>query len=244
MTASTPLVGLTTYAENASWGPWTRDVALVPAVYYELVAAAGARPLLIPQMNRHPEGAVAGSANVIASLDALVVIGGLDVDPALYGASPDPELGRVDQNRDRSEMGLLLAAIEADLPVLAICRGHQLLNVALGGTLIQHVPDVVGSTEHQPAGGAFTHHEISCTPGTRTAGIFGETPVVACSHHQAIDRVAESLEVTAWSLEGPGIAPLVEAVERPASRFCVGVQWHPEETGDIRPFEALVAAIA
>jgi anthranilate synthase component 2/putative glutamine amidotransferase len=242
VTASIPLVGLTTYAENASWGPWKRDVALVPAAYYELVAAAGGRPVLIPQARRHPGGAAAGSAKVIAALDALVVIGGLDVDPALYGEPADPELGRVDPDRDLSELGLLRAAIDADVPVLAICRGHQLLNVALGGTLIQHVPDVVGNIVHQPAGGAFTTHEVTCLAGTRTARIFGEAPVVACSHHQAIGRLAEGLEATAWSIEAQGVAPLVEAVERPASRFCVGVQWHPEETGDARPFDALIAA--
>jgi len=243
MSASVPLVGLTTYTAQAAWGPFDQPSAVIGSSYYELVASAGARPLLLPSVTELEGGPAAGSSEIIEVLDALVLIGGLDVDPARYGAEPDVNLGRIDAARDESEIGLLEAALRADIPILAICRGHQLLNVALGGTLVQHVPDRLGSDHHQPAPGAFTHHKVACVEGTRTASIFGQTPMVACSHHQVIDELASDLVVTAWSIELEGRQPVIEAVERPASRFCVGVQWHPEETADVRPFAAMLDAI-
>lgn len=234
---------MTTYGATASWGPWKDvEVSLLHAAYHRLVFAAGGRPLLLPHSDAAPLGPGAGAAEVIAALDGLVVIGGLDVDPALYGEEVDPTTGPVDPVRDLSELALLGAALDADLPILAICRGHQLLNVALGGSLLQHVPDHVGHVRHQPATGSFTDHDVACVPGTRTAAIFGERPEVACSHHQAIGRVADGLAVTAWSIEDEGTAPLVEAVELDSRRFCIGVQWHPEQSGDVRPFAALVEA--
>jgi putative glutamine amidotransferase len=240
----TPLIGMTTYGATASWGPWRDvEVSLLHAAYHQLVFEAGARPLLLPHSDASPLGPSVGASDVIGALDGLVIIGGLDVDPALYGEELDPTTGPVDPVRDTSELALLEAALEADLPLLAICRGHQLLNVGLGGTLLQHVPDHVGHVRHQPATGSFTEHEVACVPGTRTAAIFGERPVVACSHHQAIGRVADGLEVTAWSIEDAPTSPLVEAVELPTMRFCIGVQWHPEQTNDVRPFTALVESI-
>jgi gamma-glutamyl-gamma-aminobutyrate hydrolase PuuD len=237
---SMPLIGLTTYAESASWGPF-RDVSvsLAQDAYHSLVAAAGARPLLIPQIAGDPE---AGAAEVVEVLDGLVIIGGLDVTPSLYGADLDASTGRTDLDRDRSDLALITAALDADLPLLCICRGHQVLNVAFGGTLHQHVPDVVGHIEHQPATGSFTHREVECTDGTLTASIFGKRPVVACSHHQAIDQLGDGLVVTARSVEAEGTPSVIEAVERPDARFLVSVQWHPEERRDQRPFDALVAA--
>ena len=243
MSPRVPLVGLTTYVERASWGPWTQDAALVPSQYYELVAAAGARPLLVPQVSSASAGTRSGLDEVIDMLDALVVIGGLDVDPSCYSAHPDSSLGRTDLVHDETDLRLTERAIATDTPMLAICRGHQVLNVAMGGTLIQHLPNTLGHAEHQPETGSFTQHPISCVPGTKTAAIFGEEPTVACSHHQAIDRLADGLVATAHSIELAGIPSVIEAVERPGSRFCIGVQWHPEETNDVRPFEALVAAI-
>ena len=243
MSASVPLVGLTTYTAQAAWGPWDQPAAVIGSSYYELVASAGARPLLLPYVTELEGGPATGSSEIVEVLDALVLIGGLDVDPARYGAEPDANLGRIDAARDESEIGLLEAALKADIPILAICRGHQLLNVALGGTLVQHVPDRLGSDRHQPAPGAFTCHEVACVGGTRTEAIFGPTAMVACSHHQAIDDLASDLVVTAWSIEPEGQQPVIEAVERPASRFCIGVQWHPEETADSRPFTAMLDAI-
>jgi gamma-glutamyl-gamma-aminobutyrate hydrolase PuuD len=240
--ARLPLVGLTTYTEHVTWGTRSADVALVQRPYYELVAAAGGRPVLLPPTERAAHGPATGAARAIEALDALVVIGGLDVDPARYGATPHPKLGRIDQARDESETALLLAALDADLPLLAICRGHQLLNVALGGTLHQHVPDLVGHEGHQPGDGLFGTRLISTELGTLTAAVFGPDPEVLCSHHQVIDRLGAGLSVTAVSVEAAGAEPLIEAIELAGARFCLSVQWHPEEGGDQRPFDALVAA--
>ena len=237
-----PLVGLTTYTEQVSWGTRTEDVALVHEAYFELVAAAGGRPLLLPPVARGIDGPGTGAGDVVEVLDALVVIGGLDVDPSRYGAEPDPRLGRIDPIRDESETALLLAALDADVPLLAICRGLQLLNVALGGTLHQHVPDLVGHTNHQPGDGRFGDQRVACLPGTRTEAIFGTSPVVKCSHHQAIDILGEGLAVTAYSDEENGTMPLIEAVELASVTFCLGVEWHPEKNGYERPFDALLAA--
>jgi putative glutamine amidotransferase len=212
-TGSTPLVGLTTYRQEASWGPWQRPAALLPVSYLDCVAAAGGRPL------------------------PLVLVGGGDIDPALYGASPHSATAGVNRRRDENELALVAAALEADLPVLAICRGLQVLNVHLGGSLQQHVPDVVGHLGHQPAPGQFGTTEVEMAPGSLLSKILGETTTVACSHHQAIDRLGAGLVVTARAPDD-----LIEAVELPAARFVVGVEWHPEQDGDLRLFEALVGA--
>jgi gamma-glutamyl-gamma-aminobutyrate hydrolase PuuD len=238
--ARMPLIGLTTYSERASWGSF-RDVpvALAQDTYHRLVAKAGARPVLIPQVADDPE---AGVADLIDALDGLVVIGGLDVGPERYGQERHPDTGRTDEVRDASDLALVRRALEVDLPLLAICRGHQVLNVALGGTLHQHVPEVVGHDDHQIAAGTFVDREVRCAPGTLTAETFGEHPIVSCSHHQAIDRLGEGLIATAWSVEADGAPSVVEAVERDASTFLLSVQWHPEESGDLRPFAKLVEA--
>jgi anthranilate synthase component 2/putative glutamine amidotransferase len=237
-----PLVGLTTYAERATWGVRSADVALTHAAYYELIAAAGGRPVLLPPTASSPGGPGAGASEVVAALDALVVIGGLDVDPARYGAAPDPHLGRTDPLRDESELALLSVALDDELPILAICRGHQLLNVLLGGTLVQHLPDLIGHEGHQPGDGQFADREVVCEPDSRAEAIFGPLTVVRCSHHQVIAKLGRDLAVTARSVEELGVEPVIEAVELDGARFCLGVQWHPEDNGDRRPFNALLAA--
>ena len=238
--ARMPLIGLTTYSERASWGSFHDvPVALTQDTYHGLVAAAGARPVLIPQMEDRPG---AGVDELLAALDGLVVIGGLDVTPETYGHERHPSTGRTDAVRDASDLSLVRRALEVDLPLLAICRGHQILNVALGGTLQQHVPDVVGHEDHQIAAGSFIEREVSCVPGTRTAAVFGERPTVLCSHHQAIDALGEGLMVTAWSQEADSVPRVIEAVERPSSTFVLRVQWHPAEPGELRPDAALVEA--
>jgi putative glutamine amidotransferase len=180
----------------------------------------------------------AAASSVIEVLDALVLVGGGDIDPARYGQVPHPALAGVDAGRDASELALLRAALDADVPILAICRGMQLLNVLLGGSLFQHVPDVVGNDSHQPARGCFADVEIATEPGSNVAKALGESTTVRCSHHQAVDRLGDGLVVAARSTDD-----LAEALELPSARFVVGVQWHPEENGDMRLFRALLEAI-
>jgi anthranilate synthase component 2/putative glutamine amidotransferase len=233
----TPLIGLTTYVADTRWGGWERRSGVLPESYYELVAAAGGRPMLLPPLGRAPDGPGTAADEVVQVLDGLVLTGGGDVDPQWYGEQPDPEVGGVDQTRDASERALLAAALDADLPVLAICRGCQVLNVELGGTLHQHLPDVVGHLDHRAALLVFGDVEVETTPGSIAAAVFGARPTVLCSHHQSIRDVAPGLVVTATTHDG-----VVEAVELPSARFVLGVQWHPEEQGDQRPFDALVRA--
>ena len=232
-----PLIGVSTYVADARWGTWERRSAVLPESYFELVAAAGGRPLLLPPPSTAPGGPGAGADEVIDVLDGLVLTGGGDVDPLAYDEEPTPEVGGVDENRDASERALLAAALRADMPVLAICRGCQVLNVELGGTLHQHLPDVVGHETHRSAPFVFTDLDVETVPGTIAAGVFGQTPTVRCSHHQAIRDLGRGLVSTAATTDG-----VIEAVELPSARFVLGVQWHPEEQLDQRPFDALVRA--
>jgi gamma-glutamyl-gamma-aminobutyrate hydrolase PuuD len=235
---SVPLIGLSTYVTDVRWGGWERRAAVLPASYFELVAAAGGRPMLLPAPSTAPGGPGQGADEVIGALDGLVLVGGGDVDPLAYGEDPAPEVAGVDPTRDAGERALLEAALRADLPVLAICRGCQVLNVDLGGTLHQHLPDVVGHTEHRTAPSVFGDVAVTTEPGSLAERVFGRTTTVQCCHHQSIRDVGRGLVVTARTDDG-----VVEAVELPGSRFVLGVQWHPEQDGDQRPFDALLAAV-
>jgi anthranilate synthase component 2/putative glutamine amidotransferase len=232
-----PLIGISTYRDEVTWGAWSRPSAVLPESYYELVASAGARPLLLPPLRTPASGPGFGAAEVVSVLDGLVLTGGGDVDPGRYGEPPQAEVGGVDPVRDDSERALLVAALAVDLPVLAVCRGCQILNVALGGTLYQHLPDVVGHEDHRHAPSVFGEVEVTTAPGTLTATVFGACPTVLCSHHQSIHALAPDLVATAHAADG-----VIEAVELPSAAFVLGLQWHPEEGGDQRPFGALVAA--
>jgi putative glutamine amidotransferase len=232
-----PLIGVSTYVADVAWGNWERRAAVLPASYFELVAAAGGRPLLVPPTSTSPGGPEAGADQVIEVLDGLILTGGGDLDPGAYGEEADPEVGGVDPNRDASERALLAAALDADMPVLAICRGCQVLNVHLGGTLHQHLPDVIGNLDHRKQSMVFEDVEVVTEPESRTAGVFGSTTTVRCSHHQAIRDLGRDLVVTARAGDG-----VVEAVEMPSARFVLAVQWHPEEAMDQRPFDALIQA--
>jgi putative glutamine amidotransferase len=246
-----PLIGVTTYRQTTSWWSWERDAALVPGTYLDMVEAAGGRPLLLPPSGPEPAGSEpAGSEPaggrtdgaeelepVVAMLDGLVLIGGGDVDPDRYGQRPDPRNGGTNQRRDDLELGLVHAALARDLPLLAICRGMQLLNVARGGGLVQQLSDVLGPNPHQPQPGAFGPIEVVTTEGSTVRRVFGERTEVLCSHHQAVSSLGRGLGVTATSADG-----IIEAVELPGYRFVVGVQWHPEEAGGLGLFEALVVA--
>ncbi len=237
------MIGLTTYYDDARWSSWSRAAALLPAPYFELVAAAGGRPVLVPPVRNGPGGPAAGSTEVVSVLDGLVISGGGDLDPTWYGAEAHPESDPPDRCRDRSEASLLDAALHADLPVLAICRGMQVLNVGRGGSLHQHLPSVTGDLAHRPRRGEFGDVKVTTVAGTRVAELMGEVAEVRCSHHQAVDRVGQGLVVSAWAQDaGSGAGSVVEALEMPDRRFVLGVQWHPEEAGDRRLFAALVGA--
>ena len=223
-----PLIGITTYREQARWGAWDVPAVLLPASYADAVAAAGGEPVLLPT------GSV--TAGVVARLDGLVLAGGADVEPSRYGAVPGPHtVPRPD--RDAAELGVLQAALDRDLPLLAICRGMQLLNVTLGGDLVQHLPDVPGTGAHQLAPGLFARREVRTAPGSALERLLGPGAEVDCHHHQALGRIAAGLTPTAWAEDG-----VVEAAEAAGRRFCLGVQWHPEAGQDRRLFEALVDA--
>ncbi len=224
-----PLIGITTYREQARWGTWDVSAILLPASYADAVADAGGEPVLLPT------GAV--SAQVVARLDGLVVAGGADVDPARYGQAAGPRTTVVRPERDESELIALRAALDRDLPVLAICRGMQLLNVALGGDLVQHLPDAENTGLHDPGAGLYHRREVRTAPGTALHRLLGPTGPVACHHHQALARIAPELTPSAWAEDG-----VVEAVEAAGRRFCLGVQWHPEEGVDHRLFAAHVDA--
>ena len=224
-----PLIGITTYREQARWGTWHVPAVLLPASYADAVAAAGGEPVLLPT------GAI--SAEVVGRLDGLVVAGGADVDPARYGQPAGPHTTVLRPERDESELAALQAALDADLPVLAVCRGMQLLNVALGGDLVQHLPDVETTGVHDPGAGLYQRREVRTRPGTELHRLLGPTAPVACHHHQALNRIAAELTPSAWAEDG-----VVEAVEAAGRRFCLAVQWHPEEGADHRLFAAHVAA--
>jgi putative glutamine amidotransferase len=232
-----PLIGITTYVARAAWGAWERPAAVLPESYYELVASAGARPLLLPPLRTAAAGPRFGAAEVIAALDGLVLTGGGDVDPSAYGQRAWAAVAGVDPVRDESERALLAAALAARLPVLAVCRGIQILNVELGGTLHQHLPDVVGHDDHRRGPSVFDEVAVTTSPGTLTAEVFGGGTTVLCSHHQAIDGLGVGLVPTARAADG-----VIEAVELKGDDFVLAVQWHPEEAGDQRPFAALVGA--
>jgi putative glutamine amidotransferase len=224
-----PLIGISTYREQARWGAWDLPAVLLPASYPDAVAEVGGEPVLLPT------GAV--SAEVVRRLDGLVLAGGADVDPARYGRGAGPHTTVLRPGRDAAELAVLQAALNRDLPLLAICRGMQLLNVALGGDLLQHLPDVPNAADHDPGPGLFARRTVHTAPGTELDRLLGPTAAVNCHHHQALDRVAPELTPSAWAEDG-----LVEAVEATDRRFCLGVQWHPEAGDDPRLFEALVSA--
>ena len=245
---SAPVIGLTAYEEQVRWGVWDVPGVLLPATYVRAVAAAGGVPVLLPPSagTAGPEAAGPSvAAALVARLDGLVLSGGPDVDPRRYGATPQPETGPPRAARDAFELDLLAAATAAGVPVLGVCRGLQLLNVARGGTLHQHLPDVVGSGGHAPAPGVYGRHPVAVTDGSRTAHALGWTQgEVASYHHQAVATIGAGLAVTATAPDGT-----VEALEDPSLPFCLGVQWHPEvghpgADDDLALFRALVDAAA
>lgn len=229
----TPVVGLVAGAANATEGVWHRPAVLLPAAYVDRLSEAGALPILLP-----PVGRVA--AGMVPHLDALVLAGGGDLAPSAYAGPSHPKIYGVNPDRDQTELAVTAAADDRGLPILAICRGIQVLNVARGGTLHPHLPDVVGHERHSGGKGIYGRHQVVMTAEGRLARAMGPAGAdgwdVATHHHQAVDRVGRGLVVVARADDGT-----VEAVEDP-DRFVVGVQWHPEVDEDGRLFRALVAA--
>ena len=225
-----PLIGITAYVTPAKWGVWDAETALVPATYVAAVERAGGRPMLVPPSEDAVE-------ETLAALDGLLLPGGSDLDPRLYGQEPHPETYGVVAERDRGELALLTGALERDMPLLAICRGSQVLNVARGGDLVQHLPEVVGHDRHKELPGVFGDHDVSLDPRSRLGELLGEHAPIKSHHHQGLGRLGEGLREVAWADDGT-----IEAVEDPERPFLVGVLWHPEAGEDDALFTALVEA--
>jgi putative glutamine amidotransferase len=223
-----PVIGITTYVEPAKWGQWDLPAALIPYAYVRGIESAGGRALLVPPSDD-------GIEETLDALDGVLFTGGGDLDPSHYGAHAHEKTAGVRAERDSAELALLQAALERDMPVLAICRGSQVLNVARGGDLDQHLPDSLGHELHKERLGEFSDHEVSVEGGTRLGGIVGERIPVKSSHHQGFGRIGEGLVTTAQADDGT-----IEALEDPSRRFAVGVLWHPEEGEDAALFKALV----
>ncbi len=233
---SRPTIGITSYWRDAVMGAWALDAAFIAQGYVEGVRLAGGRALVLPPdpLWEHEPG------DVLELLDGLVVAGGEDVGADLYGHEPHPRAGPKQHRRDAAELGLVAGALDRDLPMLAICRGIQLLNVACGGTLVQHLDDVVDQTPHRLDDTNWGQHEVVTVAGTRTREIVGERPLVRSHHHQGIGRVGTGLTVSAHAHDGT-----IEGLEVAEGRFCVGVLWHPEADvpGSGQPlFEGLVSS--
>ena len=223
-----PLIGITSYAEEIRWGVWTEEAAVIPLSYVRAVEHAGGRPLVVPPVED-------GVEETLDALHGVIFSGGGDLDPRLYDADPHPETDVPREQRDKAEIAMLGAALERDMPVLAICRGSQLLNVAHGGDLVQHLPEAVGHERHKHEPGAFSDHSVSVAADSRLGGLLGEHAPVKSHHHQGMGRIGEGLREVAWAEDG-----VVEGLEDPDRRFALGVLWHPEEGEDLALFEGLV----
>jgi gamma-glutamyl-gamma-aminobutyrate hydrolase PuuD len=224
------LIGITTYVTTAKWGVWDAETALVPATYVQAIEAAGGRPLLVPPSDD-------GVDETLGAIHALVLPGGADLGPELYGQERHEETYGVVPERDRAELALLQGALERDLPVLAICRGSQVLNIARGGDLVQHLPEVVGHEGHKEHPGVFGDHDVLIDAQSRLGELVGAHAPIKSHHHQGFGRVGDGLREVAWADDGT-----VEALEDPEAPFVLGVLWHPEAGEDQALFQALVEA--
>ncbi|MGE5286111.1 MAG: gamma-glutamyl-gamma-aminobutyrate hydrolase family protein [Micromonosporaceae bacterium] len=228
-----PLIGITSHLEPARWGDWVREAVVSPASYARAVHRAGGIPVILPPIPGN------GVADLVGRLNGLILSAGGDVDPKLYGAARHELTEEPDSRRDRFELAMIRAAVEAGLPFVAICRGMQILNVALGGTLNQHVPDLVGHKGHAPGPGHTGTHSVRISGDCKLGRIMGTTASVSASHHQAVERLGDGLVTVAWADD-----QIVEGVELQGHPFGIGVQWRPEDGDDQRLFEAFISAAA
>jgi putative glutamine amidotransferase len=239
MTAS-PVIGISSYSQQARWSTWDDQVVLLPRRYVDAVTRAGGLPVLLPPLPR--------ISDVLPRLDGLILSGGGDVDPGCYSAARDAATGPANPARDSAELELCAAALASGLPLLGICRGLQVINVALGGTLHQHLPALVGHDGHSPEPGGYGRHDVTVAPGSRLAGVLGRTDLaVPTHHHQSVDKLGAGLVPTAWAADG-----IVEAAELTSggyaadgpneAGFMIAVQWHPEAGDDLSLFRGLVVA--
>jgi len=229
MSGSRPVIGISAYCEQARWGVWDLPAVLVPKAYVTKVEQAGGVALVVPPGS-------AAAPDLVGRLDGLILAGGADLDPGLYGVAAHPETTNLRPDRDAGERALAVAAIAANLPTLGICRGMQLLTVLHGGRLDQHLPETVGHEGHRPGPGVFGEHEVKTEPGSAVHAAVGPRVTVKSYHHQGV-RDPGSMRVSATADDG-----VIEGVEVPGSRFAVGVLWHPEAGEDPRLFDALIAA--
>jgi putative glutamine amidotransferase len=232
-----PVIGICTALEKARWSVWDQEAVLLSRAYINAIQRAGGLALLIP-----PDAALVDDPDeALDRIDGLILAGGADVDPGSYGAEAHPATKHTVPERDASELALARRALERDLPVLGICRGMQLMNVAQGGTLCQHLPDLFGHEDHRRVPGSFdgSDHDVRLKPGSLAADAAGEeTHVTKSHHHQGIDALGDGFEVTGWST----LDDLPEAIEAPERRFALGVQWHPEADEASQVISALVEA--
>lgn len=230
-----PVIGFTTYLEQAQTGVWDVPAAFLPKVYFAAISSVGGIAVLVPPQPLDEADADA----VLDGLDGLILTGGKDVDSRRYGQEPHPLNDAPRHDRDELEHMLVTRAVARNIPFLGICRGMQVLNTALGGTLLQHLPDAIGSTRYNAGEGVFTANPVATVPGTTTAALLGERVSVQSYHHQALDEVAAGLTVSARGDDG-----VIQAVDVDGMTFGVAVQWHPEESAvdDARLFQGLVAA--
>jgi putative glutamine amidotransferase len=224
-----PVVGITSYdVEEVTWGPWTEPTIMVPAAYVHAIERAGGQALVLPPAPDDVD-------QTLGLVDGIIFSGGSDLAPAHYGAEVHPTTDAPRPQRDRFELALLRAALARDIPVLAVCRGSQLFNVARGGDLVQHLPEVVGHDDHKHTPGEFSDHEVNLDSASRVGALLGERAPVKSHHHQGFGRIGEGLSESGWAEDGT-----VEALEDPSKRFAIGVLWHPEEGEDMALFEGLV----
>lgn len=224
-----PLIGICAAVEHVTWGPWDLVAALMPMPYVTAVQRAGGIALVLPpdeQIEQDP-------GELLDLLDGLMMAGGTDISPSTYGAEPEPETRSGYEGRDTFEVALAREALERDIPLLGICRGMQLLNVAAGGTLVQHLPD---TAKHRHTPGVFGDHEVTLEPGSLASRATGaDNSAVKSHHHQGVDRLGSGSVATGWDEDGT-----IEAIELPDKSFALGVLWHPEQDERSRVVAALV----